>query len=188
MKVALVVGHNEAAQGAIGSLGISEYHFNKMLASDIKKHNYTDNTISVYIRPPLRSYRKQIDAVNSAMSNIYDLVVEMHFNSANDIDINGHEVLYCSNSKKSKDIAKIFDTQFDLLLTNRDRNIKPRNSNQRGGYFLCSGIEPRILVEPFFASHQHLYQRGSEDYSRLLGAMLIGIDNACEYLKYEKLH
>ena len=176
MRVAIVIGHNSKYQGAIGSLDISEWKFNSQLAEDIKESNYSGVDIRIFHRVPSKSYTKQMKILNAEIEDWgADLAIELHFNASIDEGVNGHEVLYCKGSKLGKKIAKVFDTNFDVFLTNADRNIKAVKKKNRGGGFVCRGKEPRILLEPFFASHQHLYKRGTEGYSRLLGAILISL-------------
>jgi hypothetical protein len=45
-------------------------------------------------------------------------------------------------------------------LSNKDRGIKKRRKDERGGGFLCMGKSTCILIEPFFASNQSDYLRG----------------------------
>jgi len=178
MRIALIVGHNEKYQGAVGDLGLSEWQFNNQLVDDILAMNYSDQIVlKKFLREPIKSYSKQMKILHKQLKEWgTDVAISFHFNASIDAAANGHLVLYCKGSKKGKKLAKLFDNNFDLLLNNKDRNIEARTKRQRGGLFLCKGKYPCILLEPFFAYYQSLYERGSEDYSRLVGSILLSLE------------
>jgi len=184
MKLAIVVGHNEKYQGATGINGVTEYEFNSELAQDLRDVLILDGVnVEVFYREPIRSYRRQIDLLNMELREFRpDLTIELHFNASIDTDVEGHEVLYCKKSRRGKHVAQIFDKLYDRWLRNKDRNIKGRNFNERGGRFLCTGREPRVILEPFFASHIDEYDFGSKGYHRLVRANRYAILNSLAYL------
>jgi len=173
MKIALVVGHRKSAQGAVGSEGISEYVFWDDLLHELITDGWlsNDNEVKIFYRRDrangygerMRDLHWRIDAWGA------DISVSFHFNAAGNKRVDGHEVLYCS--KGGKKLAEIMDALFDQYLDNRCRGIKKRGRKDRGGGFLCRGRSACILIEPFFASHQHLYADGGEERENLMSAI-----------------
>jgi len=171
MKIALVVGHRKGKQGAYGSVGLSEWRYNGILAVDlveVAQQNGIDACVFFRDEMPggygerMNRLHERIDAWGA------DISISLHFNAAGRDDINGHEILYCSH--RGRVIAEMLDSEFDRCLKNRDRNIKRRTRKQRGGGFLCRGKSVCILVEPFFAAHQHKFVKGTDGYADMLRA------------------
>ena len=82
------------------------------------------------------------------------LAVELHFNSADDPQANGHEWLYWHASPKSKMVADLLTTAMTLShLGIRSRGAKPIDGGARGGEFLRLTHCPAVICEPFFGSH-----------------------------------
>jgi len=168
-KVALVVGHRKRKPGAYGNAGLSEFQYNSILVNDIFSSLLGSDDVDVRIfyrddKPggygeKMKRLHKRIDAWGA------DFSISFHFNACDKTWVNGHEILYCSNAGRRA--AKILDKHFDKNLNNRDRNIKRRKKNQRGGGFLCRGRSVCVISEPFFASHQDKFVRGTDGYEVL---------------------
>jgi len=178
-KIALLVGHRSGSQGAYGNAGLSEWTFyNAMVDEIIQAAEGIDVELKVFHRKDagygysqrMKHVHKEIDAWGA------DITISLHFNAASNSSANGHEVLHCASSQKSGEYAKIMNNIFNRNLNNRDRGVKPKTMEDRGGGFLCRGKSHCILIEPFFASHQNEYMPGTEGRKNL-------IDSLVEFLK-----
>jgi len=173
-KVALVVGHRSKAQGAWGSAGLSEWEYNRQMAKYVNRlimdHPIPGVEVKIFYRDDLpggygekmKRLHKRIDEWGA------DYSISMHFNAAGKEEVNGHEVLYCS--KRGKRVAKMMDEILAKFLENKERGIKRVRRKDRGGGFLCQGRSVCILVEPFFAAHQHKYIISQEGWNHLANA------------------
>ena len=155
MKIALVIGHDSDNKGAYGNTGKSEFDFNHELIRDLffeglpPKHEYK----RFYRSANIVGYSaKMIDLHSRIDSWGADISIEFHFNSFSNKNVNGHEVIFCSEGGKK--IAKKLDKAFDKHLTNSDRGIKKVSMSNRGGGFCCRGKSLAIISEPFFSSSQ----------------------------------
>ena len=156
-KVAVCVGHNSKAQGAMGNMGVSEYILNSAIANIIKQRlKDSDIQVKIFHRRPYKSYRRQMIRLANEV-NAFDpcFAIEMHFNAGNS-KARGHEALYWHTSNKGRKIAFVFNQYFGKYLNTRDRGIKPLTKADRGARFTYSIKAPAIICEPFFA--------GNEDY------------------------
>ena len=174
MKIALVVGHASDKQGAVGSLGISEYNFWLDFVQDLKDklarlEHLADIEFKVFERPTSkRGYTSRMKALHAELDAWgSDVAVSFHFN-ASASRAQGHEVLYCS--RMGRVLADRMNNLFNEYLPNRDRGIKKKTKKDRGGGFLCRGRSVCILVEPFFASEQDYFVE--EGYHDLMDAFL----------------
>ena len=164
MKIALVIGHDFDRQGAYGDMGQSEFAFNDELLSEMAnddmfpyKHEY-----GVFYRSAdIKGYSRKMKDLHKGLDKWgADISMEFHFNAIGKVSVTGHEVLYCSS--KGKKLAQKLDAVFDKNLNNKDRNIKKRKKHERGGGFLCRGKSTCIIIEPFFAAHQHKFISGGD--------------------------
>jgi len=152
--LAIVVGHNSEQQGAVrGDTGETEFVWNSALARMIEDAaaDY-DIKVKTFFRTPGLGYKREIERV-------YDQVdlwnpwasIELHFNSFAKESARGAEVL-SSGTSLSLRLAESVQRETVAALGVRDRGIKTRASDERGGRSLFAGKSPAILVEPFFAS------------------------------------
>lgn len=173
-KIALVVGHSPSSKGAVGNAGISEYEFNKNLIQEILDSNdlIDDNEYRVFYRDTyIPKYSHQMTDLHERIDRWGgDFSIEFHFNGAENPNINGHELLYCST--KGRLFAEMFDKEFDENLPNRDRNVKRVGFRQNGGHFCCKGRSIAVILEPFFASHQALYIKNGEERQNLVNSIV----------------
>lgn len=175
MKCALVVGHKPKSPGAINKAsGMTEYEFNNGLAKDIKK-NITCVDIKIIQR---ESYVALPSKVNLHSP---DFVVSMHCNAFNK-KVDGSEVLYYHTSEKGKEIATIFQYAFVGRLGLANRGIKPRTSEDRGGYLLRYTNAPCIIAEPFFIDNNNELSYIHTMYKHLISAYVASIEETAEYL------
>lgn len=160
-KIAIVVGHNERSQGAVGNYGLSEFQFNSQLANElVDRLSDSDNEYKIFYRSPnIHSYSQQMIDLHARIDDWgADVSMSMHFNASASPSTGGHEVLYYSN--KGGQYAKKLNDLFTKYLPTRDRGIKRTMEHERGGGFLSRGRSYCILAEPFFAAHQDLYVEG----------------------------
>lgn len=162
MKVIIVVGHSKEDQGARNSsYGVSEFVFNEALALDIKKQfgdlfNFNKHEIViVYRENGLKELPSEINELKA------DLIVSLHCNAFNK-SANGCEMLYYHKSEKGKEISSIFQNHLVKRLGNKDRGIKSRTVEDRGGYLLRYTNAPCIIVEPFFIDNDEEFLRADE--------------------------
>jgi len=182
MKVAVVIGHSKQSQGATNAVfGASEFEFNERLAHDItfnfSEHNMADEIVVVY-RTDYAELPQKINNLN------VDLVVSLHANAYNTIT-SGCETLYYHASNKGKAIAKIFQERLSGLMKTKDRGIKPKHSEDRGGYILRYTKAPCIICEPFFIDNDgdflladSLFEKGD-----LTTTYCVAINEALRYLR-----
>ena len=153
MRLAVIVGHNERAQGAVRSdTGETEYSFNSRIARLMEQHAPSDMGVRTFWRTPSGGYRAEIDRVYRETDAWgADATVELHFNSAANPAASGTEML-SSGTRKSLDLSQAIHEEVMATLGLRDRGVKTRRDSDRGGASLWSGKAPATLVEPFFGS------------------------------------
>lgn len=154
MKLAIVVGHNSQAQGAIrGDTKESEYIWNGRLAQLIEK-------LAPEFGLEVRTFRRTAGGGYTAeIKRVYaevdawgaDASIELHFNGAESAQATGTETL-SSGTPLSLRLAVAVQDEMVIALGLRDRGIRTVSATDRGGRSLISGKAPAILVEPFFGS------------------------------------
>ena len=148
-KIALVIGHNARAQGAVRVTDRRrEYDINSDLAVAIRD---LDPARYVIVRRMAgtgeigRAYA-EVDRLGVKAS------VELHFNSAEAASATGTETL-TSGSSNSTRLARGVQAAMVRALGLRDRSVKVIGRNGRGGDSLWTGKPPQILTEPHFGSN-----------------------------------
>lgn len=183
-RLAIVVGHNSAAQGAVrADTGESEFVWNGRLARRIERLA-PDYGIEarVFHRTPGGGYSTEIKRVYSDVDAWKaDASVELHFNSAATPDASGTETL-SSGSALSLRLAESIQREMVVALGLRDRGIKTRAGSERGGSSLIAGRAPAVLVEPFFGSSPEGARATDEEneQERLADAIIRGAAEAME--------
>ncbi|MGR1583355.1 N-acetylmuramoyl-L-alanine amidase [Thalassobius sp. S69A] len=153
MKLAVVVGHNARAQGAIRQdTGETEWSWNSKLAMRIYDLAPAAIDVKVFFRNPvIRSYTKEIQDVYRRSDEWgADATVELHFNSHHNPDATGTETL-SSGSRMSLAYAGALQEHMLDALGLKDRGEKIVRTG-RGSASLISGKAPAALIEPFFGS------------------------------------
>lgn len=186
MRVAVIIGHSESSQGATNkNYGVSEFEFNRKLAHDIEHSfhlfNKTDEIVVVYRETTYQDLPIQVNELKP------DLIVSLHCN-AFDTHANGCEMLYYHKSEKGKEVARIFQNNIVRGFDNKDRGIKPKVSEDRGGYLLRYTNAPCIICEPFFIDNDDEYLQAEEyfDNGFLSTWFCASINEALGYLKVER--
>jgi N-acetylmuramoyl-L-alanine amidase len=154
MRIAVKVGHNVKAQGAVRKDGISEWIWNCELADMIRQHD--PDSVRVFLREPgaggVRKAYAAVDAWNA------DVSIELHFNSVGSSQATGTETL-SSGSKGSLALAEKVQEAMVGVLGLRDRGILIRTPwgktklERRGSTSLHAGKAPAVLIEPYFGSN-----------------------------------
>jgi len=183
MRVVVVIGHSQESQGAANSsYDVSEFVFSQKLAHDIEhnfwKLNPEDEIVVAYRENGYLKLPGEINELNP------DLIVSLHCN-AFDTRASGCEMLYYHKSEKGKEIARIFQNHLVQKLDNKDRGIKPRRTEDRGGYLLRYTKAPCIICEPFFIDNDDDFLRANECFvdGDLTQWYCEAINKSLEYLK-----
>lgn len=169
MVCALVVGHKHSSPGAVNEdSGITEFEFNDELARDIEAKQ-SDVIIQRVYR---RTYRSLPQDINEMAP---DFVVSLHCNAFNKRS-SGSEVLYYHRSETGKQMAEILSVKLADALKNRDRGIKPRSAEERGGYLLRYTQAPCVIGEPFFIDNDEELANAKSRRRYLVKAYLEAIE------------
>lgn len=166
---ALVVGHKKKTPGAVNAnKNITEFDFNEDLALRIEKKVEKSQVQRIY----RRTYKQLPDDINEFTS---DFTISLHCN-AFDTNVSGTEVLYYHRSQKGKKMAEILLAHLVDHLKLAKRGIKPKTSEDRGGYLLRYTKTPCVIAEPFFIDNDDDLARALEDIDGLAGAYAKAID------------
>lgn len=158
MKICISVGHSILKNGATTSADgvVNEYFYNKQLApfvvSTLKKEGHV---VDLLICPEKTFTSKDEERkykLNRINGKGYDLVAELHLNSA-DGKAKGTEVLYYSN--KGKLYAEKIVSKLGTTFTNRGSKSRPEL------YMLNSTDCPAVIVESFFCDSSEDYKKAS---------------------------
>jgi N-acetylmuramoyl-L-alanine amidase len=149
-KCVLVVGHKETSPGACNeTYNICEFAFNDNLIEQIRTSLVDaidpDGGIEIVV-----VYRDTYKGLPSKINDLNpDFVVSFHCNAFNK-KVSGTETLYYKSSKRGKKIAELFQNNMVQVLGLSNRGIKPKGSEDRGGYLLRYTNAPAVLIEPIF--------------------------------------
>lgn len=182
--VGLCVGHSRRINtrrdgGATSVGGISEWHFNSVLADLIGAH-LTRNRIRWFILSdyPGNGYTAAMCWVADQLAlRGAEVAVELHFNSATP-QARGHEWLYWHSSKEGKRLADSIDYEFRLQIPPGlipARGIKPVESFGRGSEFLRRSHCPALIAEPFFGSNEEDWKIATSNQDKIAIAIANGI-------------
>lgn len=173
MKIALVVGHKEASPGASNKTYlITEYNFNLQLVNDIISQYTGNNTLIKILRTTYRTLPFNINDQNPKFA------ISFHANAYN-TKVSGTEVLYYHKSINGKLIAEILQKNICEALSLRNRGIKPKTVEDRGGYILKHTYCPIVIVEPFFIDNDHDCDVIFERIDALVQAFIKSINTVC---------
>jgi N-acetylmuramoyl-L-alanine amidase len=152
MKIAIVIGHNSASQGAVRVTDKrSEYDWNGQLAELIRAHDPA--SVRVFKRTSAGGYSAEIDRVYAEVDAWgADCSIELHFNASGTASAAGGETL-SSGSTKSLALANGVRAAVRAALGNKDRGVKVVSRTDRGGRSLWQGRAPAVLAEPYFGSN-----------------------------------
>ena len=146
--VCLVVGHTEKSYGASNKeLGVTEYGLNDIEAQNVYGMLEAQGIRCVLIYRD--TYTKLPNDINKHSPSV---IVSFHHNSF-DENSTGTETLYYHKSKNGKRLAEIMQKNIVDALGFKDRGIKPKDTEDRGGYLLRYTNAPCVILEPCFMSN-----------------------------------
>jgi N-acetylmuramoyl-L-alanine amidase len=152
MKIAIVIGHNARAQGAVRITdGMPEFQWNSHLAELIQEIDPA--SVRVFRRMAGIGYSKQIDKVYGEVDDwCADVSIELHFNGSPDPSAEGCLTL-SSGTAGSMALAREVHQRMLAVMENEDDGIRRRDRGARGGRSLWAGAAPAIMAEPFFGGN-----------------------------------
>lgn len=172
---ALVIGHKKNSPGHKNTdKDISEFDFNDELARRIEKKVEKALVQRVY----RRTVKQLPDDVNQLGP---DFVVSLHCNAFNK-KVTGTEMLYYYKSDLGRRMAEIMQNRLVEHLRLEDRGIKPKTSEDRGGFMLKFTKAPCVIAEPFFLDNNDDLAKARQDLDGLAGAYAKAIDEISEIL------
>jgi N-acetylmuramoyl-L-alanine amidase len=173
LRVAIVVGHEPTAPGAVNpKTRESEFAFNDPLADLVMEQLIRQGDgwiepVKVYRAP--EGYSALPAKVNATGA---DFAIELHAN-ASDGTGNGTEMIFVS--PEGKRLAEFLQARVLAALELKDRGVKTPWAG-RGEYLLKNTVMPCVIAEPFFIDHAGDYARakarGSVLASAYAGAVL----------------
>ena len=169
MKIALVIGHNSRAQGAVRVTdGRSEYDWNSDLAGMIRDHDPA--RIKIFTRQAGLGYSREIDRVYRECDMWgATCTIELHFNASASLSARGCLML-SSGSKGSMALANALQRHCLSVMENPDRGVVVRGRKDRGGRSLWQGKAPAVLTEPYFGSNRADCMRADANMDQLAEA------------------
>jgi len=178
-KCALVIGHKKSSPGAINSTsGVSEFVYNDSLSIDIE-NEVSSVSSGVQIQ---RIYRRTLKMLPNDINEYSpDFIISLHCNAFDGL-VSGTEVLYYHRSSMAKNIAKILNKHLTEALGLKNRGLKPKNSENRGGYLLKYTIAPCIIAEPFFIDNDEDFKIATEKRELLIKAYANGIKAVANFI------
>ena len=182
MSVALVVGHRAGDRGAVNAAsGLTEYDFNSALAQRISESLGERGIYARIVRrdDSPQGYRRLPDRINALSP---ELIVSLHCN-AYDTRVSGTETLYYHTSETAKAMAGILQKHLVKALFLRDRGIRPKRTEDRGGYLLRYTLAPCVIAEPFFIDNDNDLRIAEKHYDALVEAYA---DAVAEMMQKEK--
>jgi N-acetylmuramoyl-L-alanine amidase len=160
---ALVIGHKKASPGAMNkTAGLTEFTYNDRLSMDIENAVESVAVQRVY----RRTYGSLPDDINELAP---DFIVSLHCNAFNE-RASGTEVLYYHRSQNGKTMADILNTYLVEALGLKNRGIKPKTVEDRGGYLLKMTHAPCVIAEPFFIDNDGDLKAATDNRDALVDA------------------
>lgn len=154
-RIALVVGHSATAPGAVNYRGVSEYEFNKPIATGVSiglEASYQCQT-KVFLRTKgvtnLGAEVKKFDP---------NFSLEFHFNASEYIVSGPQTEVLCLPNKLGTDAAQKLAAGFQEVFgfgLRRDKGAKILSPDSRGFQnLLTTGKMDALLIEPVFANFE----------------------------------
>jgi len=170
VRLAIVVGHREHAQGATAVDGSREWAHHRVLADQIAAYaTAAGHDVRVFLRPDIQGYAKPL-AVLVGQVNAYmpELVIALHFDAAL-VDFKGvwrgTSGRYWPGSKAGKMWAVQLSAAVSQAQGTRNRGAVAQAVSSSGKtlYVLRDTRAPAVIVETHFGDHP-------EDHRRALSA------------------
>ena len=172
---ALVIGHKKTSPGASNkSSGLTEFEFNDSLAQQIEA-----SVTNVRIQ---RVYRRTYNTLPEDLNQLDpDFIISLHCNAFN-TEASGTETLYYHKSVKGKKIAKVLNDHFVSALGLKDRGIKAKSVEDRGGFLLKTTNAPCVITEPFFIDNDQDLNTVEANHTELVQAYSNSIEAIAEVI------
>lgn len=166
-KAAIVVGHSQTSQGAVNpETGKTEWQFNNEIAQMVKDKLLPHPSIHPIIVYRNHGYAKLPYEINELQP---DAILSLHANAFNRY-ASGCEVLYYHKSERGKKFAEIVLRNIHSVLFNTNRGIRPKTSEDRGGYLLKLTNAPCVIAEPFFIDNYEDFMKAEHSKGALADA------------------
>lgn len=172
-RACIVVGHEKKAPGAESVSGESEYDFNCRLAPMIVARLARGGKVD-----PIQVMRDSVgySRLPASIDQYSPLcAVELHFNAA-DGKARGTEMLHWRGSARGAVLAGLLQKAVVATLGTKDRGIKARLHDDRGGYLLGHTKTTCVIAEPFFGDNSADFNRGHERMAELAGAVASAVE------------
>ena len=174
-KCALVIGHKKSSPGAVNKdLGLTEFAFNDSLALAIEQ-KVSDVEVQRIYR---RTYASLPDDINEYEP---DFIISLHCNAFNE-KASGTEVLFYHRSAVGKKMAALLNKKLVAALGLKDRGIKAKSAEDRGGYLLKTTNAPCVISEPFFIDNNDDLHIVMDRHDELVAAYASAIEETAETL------
>lgn len=173
--VAIVIGHSTKSKGACNEdQKLYEYDFNNNLAQMIQ-HGLSQSNIDVALvyRGTYKRLPNDVNKINP------DFIVSLHCNAYNK-KVSGTETLYYHRSTRGKQLASIVQKELVNVLGLKNRGIKPKDSEDRGGYLLKNTKAPCVITEPFFIDNNEDLKAAQDNITDLAKAYCLAISEFAE--------
>ncbi len=179
MKIcALVIGHKKSSPGAVNTThNLSEFDYNEQLAMEIETALAESKHVRIQ-RIYRRTYSTLPDDINALNP---DFIVCLHCNAYN-TQASGTEVLFYHRSKTGKKLAKLLNKRLTKALALTNRGIKPKTTEDRGGYLLKQTHAPCLIAEPFFIDNDQDLAIANEKRVELVCAYAKSIKKMAKFL------
>lgn len=179
--IAICVGHSRLGdKGALSVDGVSEWNFNYGIAQRVKRHlEGLGHEVAVISSYPRNSYGSAMAWLAGELSKIHaEAALELHFNSSEDEQSNGHEWLHWNSSPRGKALAKALQSRMqNTFPTLRSRGLVPISSGDRGAQFLRLTPCPAVICEPFFGTNHKEWELFNDQAELYAEALALGIDD-----------
>jgi N-acetylmuramoyl-L-alanine amidase len=176
MKAILIPGHKADRPGAKNKeAGVSEFGFNSGLIDEIRKKFKGEQELVKVNRVTYKALPKDVNRHKPTF------VLSFHCNAFN-TEASGAEVLYYHSSIHGKAIAEIFQAEF-VGLGLKDRGVKPKGTEDRGGYLLRYVNAPIIILEPFFIDNDDDYALIVKKHRALVNAYGRALEKSFAYFE-----
>jgi N-acetylmuramoyl-L-alanine amidase len=175
MRIAIVIGHNSRAQGAVRVTdGRTEYDWNGVLADKIKALN--PGAVGIFRRQPAATVGAEIRAAYALVDAWgADVSCELHFNANVSPGATGTETLFATSAGKV--VAAKVQAAMVAALGLRDRGLVHRPAGN-GALSLLTGKCPAVLTEAWFGSNAGDCETADARVDLLARAILVGLGGA----------
>lgn len=182
MKICISVGHSILKNGYITSAdgtdsgGGNEYKFCKSFAPVLKKYLVASGHKVDIVRVPERSVTSQSEERKYKLTRYnvkkYDLNIELHLNASNNVEAEGTETLYISDTGKK---------YADAICEKLSELWKNRGSKKNTSlYFLNQTKATAVLLELFFCTNKEEWSKAQKNKRKMARLITEAINSICQ--------